>query len=64
VEVLVFQESSKEAKVESAGKKTLMKTYSLAIAATAALAQDRERGGRDHTATPFNSHDQLVTRDW
>jgi Ni/Co efflux regulator RcnB len=50
-----------------------MKAYSLAIAATAtvlalsgttAVAQDRQRGGRVLTATPFDSHDQQVTRDW
>jgi Ni/Co efflux regulator RcnB len=50
-----------------------MKTYSLAIATTAAIlalsgtaavAQDRQRGDRDRTTTLFDSHDQQVTRDW
>lgn len=50
-----------------------MKTYSLAIAATAAIlalsgtaavAQDTQRGSRDRTTTQFDSHDQQVTRDW
>ena len=49
-----------------------MKTYSLAMAATAAIlalsgtavAQDTERNSRDHATTQFNSHDQQVTRDW
>ena len=50
-----------------------MKTYSLAIAATAAIlalcataaiAQDRQRGSRDRTTTQFDSRDQQVTRDW
>jgi Ni/Co efflux regulator RcnB len=54
-------------------KEILMKTYNLAIAATAvilalcgtaAVAQDTGRGGRDRTTTQFDSHDQQVTRDW
>ena len=50
-----------------------MKTYSLAIVATAAIlalsgtaavAQDRGRDSRDRTTTQFDSHDQQVARDW
>ena len=50
-----------------------MKTYSLAMAATAAIlvlsgtaavAQDAERNSRDRTTSQFDSHDQQVTRDW
>jgi Ni/Co efflux regulator RcnB len=49
-----------------------MKTYNLAMAATAAIlvlsgttavAQDRDNSG-ERTATQFNSHDQQVAKDW
>jgi len=50
-----------------------MKTYSLTIAATAAIlalsgttafGQDTERNRRDRATTQFDSHDQQVARDW
>jgi Ni/Co efflux regulator RcnB len=55
-------------------QENLMKTYTLAIAATAAIlalsgtaaiAQDKQANARDRTTTTqFSTHDQQVTRDY